>query len=354
MSAMQAVRQIWQRPSFWTLNLVGWSAVAVLLFSRLTLHLELLAALGMTAFQVVLSLIFTMIMRLVYQRLARISAFSIKTAAWLIGVSLVATTIQSSLALVLIAMTGWRNPSWTPQEEWLLRMMFFWLLYMVWSLLYFWIKAEREARALGLRVEEAEAERQRMELQLLRSQLDPHFLFNALNGVATVISSDPAAATAMVRELADYLRYSLHNHHDEVVPLKAEVEALAAYLKIEQGRFGSQLHVNTEITPEAMRCRVPCFLLQPLVENAVKHSFRTSEPPWRLDLRGEVVDHRLHLEIRNTGTLAEERQRKNGVGLSNLDRRLALHYPERHRLDLRQDGVMVCAELFLEGEPCSA
>lgn len=339
--------------SFWTVNIIGWLAIGVLLFARLQLHLDLLPALGMVTFQIGLSLVFTVFMRRGYRVLIQRSAFSIQTAAWLIGVSLAATLVQSSVAIWFISVTGWRNPSWTPHEEWLLRMMYFWLLYMVWSLLYFWIKAEKEARDLGRRAEVAEAERQRMELELLRSQLDPHFLFNALNGVATVTTSDPQLATTMVRELADYLRYSLHNRHDQVVGLRTEIEALEAYLRIEKGRFGDELKVNIDVSGDAAREKLPCFLLQPLVENAVKHSFRAGVPPWELELRAVVKGDVLDILVRNTGRLDERWEDHEGTGLTNLRRRLEIYYPGRHEFSLRQDGMMVCAELQLRGEACS-
>lgn len=348
------IPQQWKKLPFWRLNAAMWCVFAVLFFTRVSLHLDLVAALALSLFQLCVCLLLTGLLQITYRRLERKLGFGIETAAWIIGLSLMATVIQSGAAHGLISITGWKNPHWSLLDLWLLRMMFFWLVYMLWSLLYFWVRAEHAARDQILRASAAQAEAQRMELQLLRSQLDPHFLFNTLNGIATVISSAPATAVSMVHELADYLRYSLDHRHDMVVTLESETDALNAYVKIEQIRFGDQLRVRSQIGAEALRRTVPCFLLQPLVENAVKHSLHTSEPPWELIIRAEALDQRLHIQIDNTGVLATDKGSGHGVGLENLRRRLELHYPGRHKFKLHQHDEFVCADLILEGEPCSA
>jgi LytS/YehU family sensor histidine kinase len=233
-------------------------------------------------------------------------------------------------------------------------MMFFWLVYMTWSLVYFWLRAEQTVHDQAQKTLQAQAEAQRMELHLLRSQLDPHFLFNALNGVATVVQTDSPAAAAMVRELADYLRYSLDHRHDTMVPLAQEIDAMMAYLRVEQARFAGELHVEITTDEVTRRREVPCFLLLPLVENAIKHSYQACEPPWHVTLSAESSEDRLVIEVRNTGTLASKPTGSGGVGLDILHRRLDLHYPGRHDLSLSEENGMVCARLELEGDPCSA
>ncbi len=275
------------------------------------------------------------------------------TATCVIFLSLAATAVQAMGVLFLVHFTGWKNPLWTPLEEWLLRVMFYWLVYMTCSLLYFWLQAEREAQELGRLAAESKAESQRMELQLLRAQLDPHFLFNSLNGVATVIPSDPDAAVSMVHELSDYLRYSLENRNSSIIPLAAEIDAMNAYLRIEKARFGEQMWMRVAAEDDARHRTIPCFLLQPLVENAVKHGYQTTDPPWKVQLHAETLGDSLVITVINTGRLSPQ-SGVSGIGLQILRRRLNIHYPRRHRLKLYQDGTEVCAELELEGEPCSA
>lgn len=343
----------WRSFSIWRLNFVIWVVIAVLFFVRALLNLELLPAIGISAFHLVLCLIFTSLLLAGYRRLEKKWGFGVETAGWIIGLSLLVTLIQSIAAHFLIEVMGWKYSGLSQLELWLMRVMFFWLIYMVWSLLYFWLRAERAAREHDRSMLEARAEAQRLELQLLRSQLDPHFLFNALNGIATVVQAESPTASSMARELADYLRYSLDHRYDALVPLTQEIEAMMAYLRIEQTRFSEELHVEITTDDEARSREVPCFLLLPLVENAVKHSFLASEPPWNVTMMAEYTDDLLVIEVTNPGTLKTEPS-SSGVGLDILQRRLAIHYPDRHQIILTEEEGMVRARLELKGDPCSA
>jgi LytS/YehU family sensor histidine kinase len=204
----------------------------------------------------------------------------------------------------------------------------------------------------------AEAEALRAELEELRLQLDPHFLFNALNGVAEEIPDHPAAALAMLRDLTAYLRHSLDGINQTVVTVEAELGGLAAYLRVQKARFGDRLRTKVHMDPQAASRRIASFLLQPLVENAVKHGRRENGVDLGIDIR--AVGDALHIEIENTGTLdggTGSRRRRPGIGVENVRRRLALHYPGRHNFTLGDSGAgqhSVVATLVLEGEPCSA
>jgi LytS/YehU family sensor histidine kinase len=238
-----------------------------------------------------------------------------------------------------------------------MRFVMYWLLFSVWSVLYFWLRAELAARQQRERVAEAETSVLRSELNFLRAQLDPHFLFNSLNGIAAEIPVHPAAALSMVRELGSYLRYSLDHRHDQVVPLHAELDAMAAYLRIEQARFGDDLRVSLGAGGAVRQRPIAAFLLQPLVENAVKHALGTSEPPWDVTMHATQHEDSLCVVVSNTGALAQSGEGADGnsgtgVGLALLRRRLELLYPARHRFDLRQKENRVEAELTLEGAPC--
>lgn len=341
--------------TFWRWNIGLWTVVAIPMFLiRYSMHLDVMRALGLTLFQETLSLLICGIMHLAYQRLMRHRRdFGLPTATILISLSLLATAVQAVAVLSLVHFTGWRNPLWTPLEEWLMRLLFYWLIYMACSLLYFWLQAEQDAREKSELAAESKAAAQRMELQLLRAQLDPHFLFNSLNGVATVIPTDPDAAVSMVLELADYLRYSLEHRNSSIIPLAAEIDAMNAYLKIEQARFGEQMLMRVKAEEDARHRSIPCFLLQPLIENAVKHGYQTAEPPWKVMVHAETLGNSLVVTVINRGRLSPDPY-STGLGLQILRRRLHIHYPKRHRLNLHQHNDTVCAELELEGEPCSA
>jgi LytS/YehU family sensor histidine kinase len=200
----------------------------------------------------------------------------------------------------------------------------------------------------------AEADALRAELEELRLQLDPHFLFNALTGVAEEVPEHPAAAVDMLRNLTAYLRHSLDGINQMVVTVDFEVGGLHAYLGVQKARFGNRLKATIDVTPEATQRRIASFLLQPLVENAVKHGQRANGLEVHVDIRAE--GETLHVLIENTGALGvpnDSRQRPSGIGLENVRRRLALHYPHRHKFTLGSGRNTVIATLLLEGEPCS-
>lgn len=341
--------------TFWRYNLAGWTAFIVpQFFNSYAAHGDVGRALGFVLFLWPIEIGLTALLHPIYHRMASVpERFSALTSGCMIGLSLVASIFQTVLLQQFIHVTGWWNPKWTEIEEWLLRLIFYWLVYMAWGLIYFWLKAEREVQHRGQQTELARGEARRMELYFLRSQLDPHFLFNALNGIAAQILTQPAAALKMVRELAGYLRYSLDHRHDAVTPLGAELDALTGYLQIARARFGDELVTEIRATDESRERNVPSFLLQPLVENAVKHSLEKSTPPWKLAVEAKLVPSgALRVTVRNTGRLVFDPRRPEGVGLQILRRRLQLHYPDQHRFLLAEVDGEVRAEIEMEGEPC--
>jgi LytS/YehU family sensor histidine kinase len=172
--------------------------------------------------------------------------------------------------------------------------------------------------------------------------------------VAEEIPEHPAAALGMLRDLTAFLRHSLDGINQTVVTVDVEVAGLAAYLGVQKARFGERLNTTIDVTPQAAQRCIASFLLQPLVENAVKHGRRETGVELRVAIRAE--GETLHVEIANTGALEEPsaRRRRPGLGLANVRRRLALHYPQRHTFTLESSGDTVIAILVLEGEPCSA
>lgn len=230
-----------------------------------------------------------------------------------------------------------------------------WVLYLAWSSGYFWLKAERQARLKSEQSALAKTAARKSELQMLRFQLDPHFLFNTLNGIASEIPGNPASASRMVGELASYLRYSLDRRSELITSLEEELDATKAYLNIQKARFGDKLQTSITAAPATRQILVPSFLLQPLVENAFKHGFDQVPAPWSLCVGAEVEEGRLKIEVRNTNQPANSKQGdKSGTGLGLIRQRLQLHYPGRHHFHLQQAEGWTVATVELEGLPCSA
>jgi two-component system, LytTR family, sensor kinase len=346
---------IGRNPSFWRINLLAWFGFGLFsIVARLMVFPVLWEAVVFSLLQVPLGVGLSALMRLVYKRPGIADPFRVSTAAWVIILSLAAGLIDAWLYQTGVDFTGWRGRDLGRDVEFDLRIKLFWIVYMGWSVGYFAVRAKMEAAADAKLARAAGEEARRMELQLLRAQLDPHFLFNALNSIASEIGPHPESARAMVVELAAYLRYSLDHRNQTLGSLADELDAVDAYLSIQRARFGDRFDAYINAGTRARNTTVPNFLLQPLVENAVKHGMETNRPQWELNIRAHVTGNVLTVEVRNAGCLIPPDSGRVGVGLETLRRRLELHYPDRHRFELVEEGGFVCARLILNGAPCSA
>ncbi len=335
------------------LNATVWMAFGVIaLLIRVIMHEDVGRALGLTFAAETLGFLLSGVLREFYKRIGGKHFLRMPVFAAALVLTFLTAVVQSGIVQLLVHWTGWHHVIWTGAERWVLLATSMWFVYMSWTLGYFWVKAELSAHAESLRAAESRHAAQKIELELLRAQLDPHFLFNSLNGIATEISSHPKAATEMVRELADYLRYSLDHRHEQITALAVELDAVAAYLRIEKSRFGDKIETAISADAKSRAARIPSFLLQPLIENAVKHGFASVPPPWKLGIMSQTTGDMLEITVSNSGHVRLE-ERAEGVGLTTVRRRLGLHYPERHRFMITEADGIVTARLELRGEPCS-
>jgi hypothetical protein len=339
--------------AFWQMNFFFWG-----LFGMTAFVIRL--ALGQTPFRAAVftlllegtCLLLSLFLRLCYRRANHV--FGLWPALLLISLSFLAAAAQGAVASAFTLWTGWHNQMFDFFVNATLRLLVMWATFMMWSLGYYWLWTDTERSLETNRRVEAQHDAQRMELQMLRAQLDPHFLFNSLNGIAAEIRPHPDAAVDMVGELSDYLRYSLDHRKQPISRLSTELGAMESYLRIEHARFGDRLHFTVE-APEPARMRlVPSFLLQPLVENAVKHGLDRSAGTLDIDLRARVEGNLLEITVSNSGSLAHADPLHGGLGLETLRRRLDLHYPQRHRFALEEKNGRVEATLLLWDPPCSA
>ncbi len=187
-------------------------------------------------------------------------------------------------------------------------------------------------------------------LQMLRYQLNPHFLFNALNSIRAMVLEDAAKSRQMITRLSDLLRYSLDGDSKDTT-IGGELNAIRGYLEIEHIRFEHKLHVTMEVDPAAESLAIPSFLIHPLVENAIQHGMETTPLPLKLEIRVARADGRLQIRVRNTGRLLAPGG--TGTGLRNVVQRLELGFPGRHSFDIHeQDGWVIAAmDLVLREQP---
>jgi hypothetical protein len=194
---------------------------------------------------------------------------------------------------------------------------------------------------------------QQAQLQMLRYQLNPHFLFNALNSIRAMILEDGMRARQMVTELAEFLRYSLDGREQEST-IDDELQAIDNYLAIQRIRFEERLDVAVTVDPEARRAVVPCFLIHPLVENAVKHGMQSSAMPLRVEIEVRRLADGLSVRVSNTGRLGGAapaegtRSEGTGTGMKNIAQRLKLAFPGRHSFGIEERDGWVHARMRLE------
>ena len=204
---------------------------------------------------------------------------------------------------------------------------------------------ERELRAAELEKRLAEAR-----LQALQMQLNPHFLFNTLNAIATLLHRDADAADRMIVRLGELLRLALDTANTQEVTLRHELDFLSRYLEIEQTRFGSRLEVSMDIGPDTVDALVPNLILQPILENAIRHGIQPRATPGRIALRARREAGRLRLTVEDNGAgLSGQQPSREGVGLTNTRERLRQLYGEAQHLLFREapngPGLVVEIEL---------
>jgi LytS/YehU family sensor histidine kinase len=212
---------------------------------------------------------------------------------------------------------------------------------------------QREEREQQLRLLASRAE-----LKALRAQINPHFLFNALNAIAGLIQDQPQLADETVEQLAHVFRYTLRRSEKEWVRLDEEVEFVLAYLRVEQARFGDRLQLKIDVDPAACNTPVPAMSIQPLIENAIKHGVSAREGRGTIGLRATLIGEILCIEVSDNGpgfptgfTLAQTANGQGAArhGLRNILERLRGYYGEAAKLqwDCDQNGTRVFLEIPL-------
>jgi sensor histidine kinase YesM len=188
---------------------------------------------------------------------------------------------------------------------------------------------EREQRATQLEVEAAQLETQltRAQLDALKMQLHPHFLFNTLNTISVLMEEDVGAANEMLLRLSDLLRAALKNNEAHEVTLEEELQFLEKYLQIEQARFQDRLKVRIDPAPETLTAYLPNLILQPLVENAIRHAVAPRATETLIEIRSHKHDGHLHLSVSDNGEgMMDHATPTNGIGLRNTRARLEKLY----------------------------
>lgn len=327
---------------FWILNGGGWLGISLVTYFSLSLPYDQfeISYLAHNISQSLVGFALTLPMRWGFKRIwdwppgPRISAALLLT--------MVSAVLWAVLRLLLfMAMTQERD-LWGDFGGWLFPSIF---VFLTWGALYHGIKyyqllqeqrqailaLEAEQRRRALQLVQAKAEVKDSQLQLLRYQLNPHFLFNTLNSIASLVASERADdAKLMLSRLSDFLRFSLEGGDNTLVTLESEVAALNQYLTIEQVRFSDRMSLELDVEPEMAHLLVPNMLLQPLAENAIKYAIASSEVGGTIKISASMSGSRIKLVVEDSGGSSPDDRAEAvkhpdsglGIGLSNTRERL--------------------------------
>jgi sensor histidine kinase YesM len=326
--------------SFWILQSVGWagyfvlhtlSGIANAMGWSFVLHTALLTATGYSI---------TLLMGAIFKRLIRMRP----VITWAVSITLVLLAAAIFSAIWTWSHATFVRPGFRPEGlQFMSSILMTTTLLVAWSALYysinyFLILEEQSDRLLRLEHQASSAQ-----LAMLRYQLNPHFLFNTLNSISTlVLLKQTERANAMLSRLSSFLRYTLVNEPMGSVTVAQEVETLKLYLEIEKMRFEDRLRPCFEIDPEVSRARLPSLLLQPLVENAIKYAVTPQEEGADIEVAAKRVGDRVLIRVKDTGPGAEDHwvkaQESTGVGLANIRDRLAQAYGSDQKFDTESNG----------------
>ncbi|MFL6257247.1 MAG: sensor histidine kinase [Pyrinomonadaceae bacterium] len=211
----------------------------------------------------------------------------------------------------------------------------------------------RRFREGELRTSRLQTQLTQAQLEALKMQLHPHFLFNTLHSISALVHRDPDAADRMIARLGDFLRLTLENSGAQEVSLQKELEFLTCYLEIERVRFQDRLTTSVEVEPSALDAPVPNLILQPIVENALRHGIAQTRGPGRVEITAKRENGSLRIRVRDNGPGLAAITRpddglKEGLGLSNTRARLEQLYGAAHRFELENapgGGLLVTLEI---------
>jgi signal transduction histidine kinase len=313
---------------FWFLNVAGWAGYTLAAWLGALAHEKPESYIAVIIVGAIVGFLVTLPLRYFYRSLWSRSFLVI--SAWALSVCYVIALAWQWLKNVLYY--DWVKNNWQPEHlmDYVGGVMGSFYILLCWSGLYFGIKYYQQLQDQTEQTLKAHAAAHQAQLKMLRYQLNPHFLFNTLNAISTLIL-DGANKTAndAVSRLSDFLRYTLDNDPMSRVTLGSELAALDLYLEIEKVRFGDRLIIEKDIDDRAGNALVPSLILQPLIENAIKYAISPSEDGGTLRISARVQQATLVLRLSDTGPglgNGDNGQKSSGVGLKNTRERLQQLY----------------------------
>lgn len=337
---------------FWLCQVTGWAGYSLVTFLNITLIDDNVSwpHIGHISLSAFLGILTSWTLRPLYRH-----TFDLSLALRLVIATtalVLASAVWTALRIILFAWIVGEQAIWKEFHYWFFGSLF---VFLSWTVLYYGIRyyelltlehqklleesaRKREEQLRRLRAESSARDAQ---LQMLRYQLNPHFLFNTLNTINALVKlGENDKAREMLQLLSDFLRHSLEQGDTHTVTLAQELESLMLYLDIEKARFGDRLTLEFDIEPQARKALVPSLILQPVIENSMKHAIANSPDGGTVRLEACVLKDDICLKVSDTGPELPARpsEERRGVGLSNILHRLETLYKNRYSFDISEAG----------------
>lgn len=344
-----------QRPGFWFFQIAGW----ILFTIGMKLYFPNMEVTDIVTFWkfvnfYLIGFLLTCGLRFIYTRVLK----NDKSILLIVAVSLLSSALIMFLVGFLDGLSAYPFMDAAGKEKFVKSWQYFdlarfyhdnifwYLVFLLWNILYFGLKAWLDLRETRERSEKAVLLAQQSQLRMLRYQLNPHFLFNSLNSIQALVYEDPERADRMIFRLSEFLRYTLRNQDRLMISLAEEIKIVEEYLYIEKARFPDRLKYTIEINDEAARREVVAFMLQPFVENAIKHGMKSSPDFLEINISAICNNGKLIIQIRNNGQWLESNE--EGIGIKNVFDRLHNAFPGKYSLSISRDTGNVCVEITIE------
>ncbi len=330
-----------KRKIYWLCQLLGWSVYGLLQIVAYTAGsgFDNEQAIGVL-FQVVYYILTTHLLRWIFIQFGWLNLRLSRLIPKLLVANLFFSFLNYGYLLLIEHFTTGITKTDLQLVTILLNTVIYWAVYFLWTIFYFAFHyVDRYNKSI-----KAETAAREVELNNLKAQLNPHFIFNALNSIRALVDEDPKKSKESITQLSHILRNSLVSDRKKLVPFSEELKTVMDYLSLETIRYEERLTTKFDIDRNSGRFRVPPLMLQTLVENGIKHGISTLKKGGEISITSKVRGKHLHLEIRNSGQLIKLSEGGKGFGIENTKKRLDLIFGDRSSFEIKNEtaDIVLC------------
>jgi len=332
---------------YWVFQIIGWSIFGAFLFASIfafsegppnpkVIHLQIII--------ILVCFVLSHLLRSFYKKQKWYELSLIKVLPRIIITSLISATLaQIIIHLLMITVLDWSSFRSIVISEIPMYIANVFVVYLVWSIIYFSYQYYEKAQDARFAQIESEKALKEAELIALKAQINPHFMFNALNNIRAMVLEDTKKAREMISNLSELLKYSIQFNANEKVKLKDEIKIVKDYLNLESVQYEDRIKYHLEIEIETLEKEIPPMVIQLMVENAVKHGISQLNDGGKINIKTYLDANNLVIEVSNTGKL--KKSGSSGIGLKNAVERIRIVFNKEPVLSLTQISNEVLAQL---------